>query len=194
MSLFFDRLGRAAAPCPLPLIIGLSLLIVAPPALAASLAGQITDPDGRAVGGAHVIVADTLGVVADAVTNSTGTYEIVRLGPGRYHVRVVADGFQCDPVEVTLAEEERVAAHLDDQLAPLWNVLDAHEPAALVGSAGSFDSLARIISAGRGAEVAEDATTVEFTALDLAGTGRAEHGSLLAAVRLAAELARQRRA
>ena len=69
-----------------------------------------------------------------------------------------------DPI--TVAEEARIAEHLDDQLAPLWNLLDAHEPAALVGSSGSFDSLARIISGQRGSKLPDDATTLEFTALE----------------------------
>jgi exopolyphosphatase/guanosine-5'-triphosphate,3'-diphosphate pyrophosphatase len=66
-----------------------------------------------------------------------------------------------DPI--TVEEESRIAAHLDDQLAPLWNVLETHEPAALVGIAGSFDSLVRIIE--QGTPVADDATSKEFTAL-----------------------------
>lgn len=69
-----------------------------------------------------------------------------------------------DPIRVE--EESRIAAHLDDQLAPLWNLLDVHGPAALVGSSGSFDSLARIIGAQRGIELPDDATSTEFTALE----------------------------
>lgn len=102
MSLFFDRFAYR-----LPLIVAFYLLLVTRPAFAATLAGQVTDPDGRAIAGARVIVADTVGVVADAVTDRTGTYEIARLAAGRYELRVVADGFQGDPVEVMLTEDER---------------------------------------------------------------------------------------
>lgn len=45
-----------------------------------------------------------------------------------------------------LDEEARVAAHLDDRLGPLYAVIERHEPHLLIGSAGSFDSLARILS------------------------------------------------
>lgn len=69
-----------------------------------------------------------------------------------------------DPISVE--GESRIAGHLDDRLSPLWNLLDAHEPAALVGSSGSFDSLAHIINAQRGAALPDDATTMEFTALE----------------------------
>ncbi|MBK6541790.1 MAG: exopolyphosphatase [Flavobacteriales bacterium] len=64
-----------------------------------------------------------------------------------------------------LDEELRVAAHLDDRLEPLWNVIDRHEPHVLVGSAGSFDSLARMVADQEGKVLASDATTFAFDAL-----------------------------
>lgn len=64
-----------------------------------------------------------------------------------------------------LEEELRVAAHLDDRLEPLWNVIDRHEPHLLVGSAGSFDSLARMVADQEAQVLAPDATTFAFEAL-----------------------------
>ncbi|MFZ1693573.1 MAG: hypothetical protein WAT74_10280 [Flavobacteriales bacterium] len=68
-----------------------------------------------------------------------------------------------DPI--TVEEEARIAAHLDDQLEALYSVVERQEPHVLVGSAGSFDSLARIVSAERGEALAPDAVTLAFTAL-----------------------------
>ena len=69
-----------------------------------------------------------------------------------------------DPI--TVEEEARIAAHLDDQLEGLYAVVERQEPHVLVGSAGSFDSLARIISAERGEALAPDEVTLRFTALE----------------------------
>jgi exopolyphosphatase / guanosine-5'-triphosphate,3'-diphosphate pyrophosphatase len=48
-----------------------------------------------------------------------------------------------DPI--TLDEEMRIAEHLDAHLEPLWQIIDRHEPHVLIGSAGSFDSLAAMV-------------------------------------------------
>ncbi len=48
-----------------------------------------------------------------------------------------------DPI--TMDEELRIAEHLDAHLEPLWQIIDRHEPHLLIGSAGSFDSLAAMI-------------------------------------------------
>lgn len=70
-----------------------------------------------------------------------------------------------DPL--TLEEQFRIAAHLDARLEPLWAVIDRHEPHALVGSAGSFDTLAAMMAAERGEALTDDRTTLAFSALDL---------------------------
>lgn len=69
-----------------------------------------------------------------------------------------------DPI--TVQEEARIAAHLDDQLEGLFAVVERQEPHVLVGSAGSFDSLARIISVERGVALDQDAVTLNFSALE----------------------------
>jgi exopolyphosphatase/guanosine-5'-triphosphate,3'-diphosphate pyrophosphatase len=69
-----------------------------------------------------------------------------------------------DPI--TVEEEARIAAHLDDRLEALYAVVGRQEPHVLVGSAGSFDTLARIISAERGEALASDAVTLNFSALE----------------------------
>lgn len=69
-----------------------------------------------------------------------------------------------DPI--TINEEARIAAHLDDRLEALYAVIDRHEPHMLIGSAGSFDSLAAMVLADRGATLAGDATSLAFSALE----------------------------
>lgn len=69
-----------------------------------------------------------------------------------------------DPV--TVDEEARIAALLDDQLEPLWAIIERHEPHTLIGSAGSFDSLAQMITAERGTMLSSDAITLDFSAME----------------------------
>ena len=68
-----------------------------------------------------------------------------------------------DPI--TVAEEARIAAHLDDRLEALYAIIDRHEPHLLIGSAGSFDSLAAIIAADTSTMLPNDATSFPFSAL-----------------------------
>jgi exopolyphosphatase/guanosine-5'-triphosphate,3'-diphosphate pyrophosphatase len=71
--------------------------------------------------------------------------------------------FPCsDPM--TLDEETRIAQHLDSQLEPLYAVIERHEPHLLIGSAGSFDTLAAMVAADSGTLLADDATTLAFDA------------------------------
>ena len=69
-----------------------------------------------------------------------------------------------DPI--TVDEEARIAALLDDQLEPLWATIERHEPHPLIGSAGSFDSLAHMITAERNTTLPSDAITLDFSALE----------------------------
>ncbi|MCB9183333.1 MAG: phosphatase [Flavobacteriales bacterium] len=69
-----------------------------------------------------------------------------------------------DPI--TVDEEARIAQHLDDRLEALYAVVERQEPHVLIGSAGSFDSLARIVMAERGAELPDEVLGLRFTALE----------------------------
>lgn len=66
-----------------------------------------------------------------------------------------------DPM--TVQEHLRIASHMDAQLEPLWAVMDRHWPHTLVGSAGSFDSLAAMVAALRGEELPKDRNTMHFS-------------------------------
>ncbi len=69
-----------------------------------------------------------------------------------------------DPI--TVDEEARIAAHLDDRLEPLYAIIERHEPHLLIGSAGSFDTMAAIVSATRDQPFGSDALTLPFSAME----------------------------
>lgn len=69
-----------------------------------------------------------------------------------------------DPISVE--EEARIARHLDDRLEALYAVVERQEPHVLVGSAGSFDTLAQIIATEQGIALSPDTTTLPFSALE----------------------------
>lgn len=56
----------------------------------------------------------------------------------------------------------RMAQHIDAQFESLWSVVDRHWPTTLVGSAGSFDSIAAMIALERGTPIEAGAITLEF--------------------------------
>jgi exopolyphosphatase/guanosine-5'-triphosphate,3'-diphosphate pyrophosphatase len=68
-----------------------------------------------------------------------------------------------DPSDpLTIEEQFRIGQHLDHHLEPLWAVMDRHWPAALVGSAGSFDTLAAMVAAERGTTIEAGDRTFSF--------------------------------
>lgn len=79
-----------------------------PAAATGTLRGQVTDPSGAAVTKATVLVSNATGVVNGA-TNNEGIYEVTGLAPGKYEVKVVADGFATfDKPDVTIAAGQTV--------------------------------------------------------------------------------------
>lgn len=60
----------------------------------------------------------------------------------------------------------RMAQHIDAQLEALWSVVDRHWPTTLIGSAGSFDSIASMIALERGTPIDDDAITLEFGSVE----------------------------
>jgi hypothetical protein len=68
---------------------------VAAQAVFGGIAGTVTDPQGAAVPNASVTVTDMdKGTSQKATTNESGTYNVTHLIPGRYKVRVEAQGFK----------------------------------------------------------------------------------------------------
>src|SRR5215475_3671593 len=58
-----------------------------------SLRGQVVDPSGAAVAGATVLVIPSAGPALTLSTNREGAFEARTLAPGRYAVKVFANGF-----------------------------------------------------------------------------------------------------
>jgi Carboxypeptidase regulatory-like domain len=58
-----------------------------------TLRGQVTDPSGSVISNATVIVTTATGNALTAVTNRDGIYEFKSLIPGKYGVKVIAQGF-----------------------------------------------------------------------------------------------------
>jgi outer membrane cobalamin receptor len=73
---------------------------------AATLSGRVTDPDGRPVAGARIVVVGALGAVADRESNSDGRFEIDALPAGAYGIHVVKDGFTADPIRTEVSASE----------------------------------------------------------------------------------------
>jgi exopolyphosphatase/guanosine-5'-triphosphate,3'-diphosphate pyrophosphatase len=65
---------------------------------------------------------------------------------------------------ITIAEEARIAQHLDHHLEALWAIIERHEPQLLIGSAGSFDTLASMVCAGQGTTLSDETSTLPFDA------------------------------
>lgn len=82
------------------------------------------------------------------------------LGATRLRERIPAS----DPM--TVEEETRIAAHLDDRLEPLYAIIERHEPHLLIGSAGSFDSIAAMILEARVSTLTPQAVTATYSALE----------------------------
>ena len=79
-------------------------------AYAGPLSGRIVDPDGRPVAGARVILVGSSGsglLVRDAVTNARGEFTLTTPDTGRYDVRVAAEGFRAQPLEIEAAAAPR---------------------------------------------------------------------------------------
>src|ERR1700739_1063435 len=76
---------------------GLASFLVLPPLSAqtatGTLRGQVTDPSGSVVANATVIVTTPAGNAITASTNREGIYEVKNLPPGKYGVKVIAQGF-----------------------------------------------------------------------------------------------------
>src|SRR5512146_1528133 len=76
---------------------------------AGSITGVISDPDGRPVSDADVLLTQAATVVARARTDTTGRYTVANLPAGRYEIHVALEGFRADP--------QAVAVHGGDALA-----------------------------------------------------------------------------
>ena len=92
------RLCSPSGPARLALAICIAALAVSAPLGAqsdATLEGFVTDPQGRAVDGAEIVVTRVgSGGVREALTGADGRYQVAALEPGAYSVSVAHDGFR----------------------------------------------------------------------------------------------------
>ena len=65
--------------------------------------GTVSDPSGSRVPRARVVLASPLSVTATAETSAEGEFIFERVAPGRYEIRVAAEGFRTEPVPVVLS-------------------------------------------------------------------------------------------
>lgn len=101
-----SRLRRLATACRHFSASVLTVLITAHAAGAATLAGRVTDPDGRGVPNVRVFLSSVSGIAVERLTNGEGDFELTSITAGRYDLHAIADGFQADPTEVTLGPDD----------------------------------------------------------------------------------------
>ncbi|HEX7486424.1 MAG TPA: TonB-dependent receptor [Vicinamibacterales bacterium] len=81
---------------------------------ASSVRGTVSDPDGARVPRARVLLSSALSIVAMTEADTEGGFQFDRVAPGRYELRVMAEGFRTEPLDVvvTAGEEVRVSVGL----------------------------------------------------------------------------------
>ena len=138
----------------------LLMLLVGSPGLIAqtasgTLRGQVTDPSGSVIANATVIVTTAAGSALTAVTNRDGIYEFKNLIPGKYGVKVIAQGFasfeasnvdvlagQAQKLDVALTievREEKVT--VTDQAAAALDTNPANNAGAIVLQGKDLEAL-----------------------------------------------------
>lgn len=65
-----------------------------------------------------------------------------------------------DPMPFT--DQLRIGEHLDHHLEPLWAIMDRHWPTTLIGSSGSFDTLAAMVAGAGGRALGPEEVTLDF--------------------------------
>jgi outer membrane cobalamin receptor len=93
-------------------VLGARALPAASDAPTSSVSGAITDPAGARVAHARVVLSRPLAVVATTEADARGEYRFDRVAPGRYELRVVADGFGADPIDVVVTSGKSAVANL----------------------------------------------------------------------------------
>src|SRR6266702_3804519 len=124
----------------------------------ASIQGTVMDPNGAAVVGAKVTVAnEATRVTRDTVTSDQGFYRINELPPGNYTVTVEASGFKQATSKGIVVEAEQPrgldvtlqVGAVSEQVTVTASAEALHTENANVGSTVSTDEITRLPEVGR---------------------------------------------
>jgi len=96
---------------------GVFLLLLAASSAAGTLKGRVTDPAGRPVAHASVLITRGQSLVAGIPTSGDGSFGPLDLPPGDYEVVVSAPGLRLAPKALTIAREGTLSLDLQLELA-----------------------------------------------------------------------------
>ena len=104
---------------------------------AATIRGTVTDPDGRLVPQARVLVLAGAAVVTTVDTDANGSFVVTALPAGDYSIAIDRDGFRAEPLAVRLAKD-------DDREVALRLQLSAVTESVVVSAAQADLPLSRV--------------------------------------------------
>ena len=97
---------------------GVLLVLLSTPALAARLGGSVSSSPGHPIVNAKVVLEGPTGPVATTRTTPSGTF-VLEAPEGDYTLRVVAEGFDAPPRQVTLRDAADASADVTMGVAAL---------------------------------------------------------------------------
>ena len=98
-------------------------LFVISPAFAGELRGKVTDPDGRAVAKAEVIVHGATASPHRVTSSDDGSYVIANIPAGSYSVFAVAPGFVSNAISVDVTDAQPAIADLKLRISAINETL-----------------------------------------------------------------------
>lgn len=167
------RRHRALSLSALLILSAVSWLSSASRADAATLVGHVTDPDGRAVPNARIVVSGRLGPIAETRTGTTGEYEVAGLPDGRYDVRILAPGFNAPAEALTLTGDERRTLTVQLRLSAVEEAIVVSASQIAVARSEAAASVTVITAADLAARQVE---TVADALRDIPGLGITRSG------------------
>ncbi len=78
---------------------------------ASTVSGAITDPAGARVAHARVVLSSPLAVVDTTEADARGEFRFDHVAPGRYELRVLAEGFGSDPLDIVVTPGENAVVN-----------------------------------------------------------------------------------
>ena len=100
-----------------------SFVVISASAASGELTGRVTDPDGRAVVNAEVLIYGTIAAPLRTRTASDGTFAATALPTGRYYVIASAPGLVSDPVAVEVSEAGPASVEISLRVSAITETL-----------------------------------------------------------------------